>query len=161
MEVMLDSDVSSADALAGDAVSGHLVDAAQVNGRTVIPAGSPVEGVVAEVKSARRFGGQAMVKVDWIAVALPGGGSLAISGSMLAEAKGTTKQDTAIIAGSAVGGALLGKVLGDDSKDAAIGAAVGGGVGTAVAARKGDEALLAAQTTTPVVTLAPADLRLP
>lgn len=159
-EVMLLEELSSDVALAGDAVAGRVVNPVRADGRIVIPAGAEVSGVVAEAKSAKRFGGQAVVVVAWNSVALPGGGSLAVEGQLIAEAKGTTKKDTAIITGSTAGGALLGKVLGGDSKDAAIGAVLGGGIGTAVASKRGDEAILLAETTGTVVTLAPAELRL-
>ena len=159
-EVMLVNELASNVALAGEPVEGRIIDAVRVNGRTVIPAGTRVEGVISEVEKAKHIGGRAMVAVAWTGVILPGGGSLAIEGGLMAEAKGTTKKDTAIIAGSAVGGALLGKILGGDSKDAAIGAVVGGGVGTAVASKRGDEAILIAETMGWVKTLASADLRI-
>jgi hypothetical protein len=159
-EVMLVNELASNVALAGEPVEGRILDAVRVNGRTVIPAGTRVEGVISEVAKAKHIGGRAMVAVAWTGVILPGGGSLAIEGGLMAEAKGTTKKDTAIIAGSAVGGAILGKILGGDSKDAAIGAVLGGGVGTAVAAKRGDEAILIAETMGWVKTLASADLRI-
>jgi hypothetical protein len=159
-EVMLVNEVASNIALAGDPVEGRVVNSVRVDGRTVIPGGSRVEGVISEVQKAKHIGGHAMIAVAWTGVVLPDGGSLAIEGGLLMEAKGTTKKDTAIIAGSAVGGAILGKVLGGDSKDAAIGAVVGGGVGTAVAAKRGDEAILIAETMGWVKTLASADLRI-
>jgi len=159
-EVMLVNEVASDLVQAGEPVEGRVVNSVRVNGRTVIPGGSRVEGVISEVQKARSIGGQAMVAVAWTAVVLPDGGTLAIQGGLAAEAKGTTKKDTAIIAGSAVGGAILGKVLGGESKDAAIGAVVGGGVGTAVAAKRGDEAILVAETMGWVKTLSSADLRI-
>lgn len=159
-EVMLVNELVSNVVLAGEPVEGRIVDAVRADGHTVIPAGTRVEGVISQVQKAKHIGGKAMVAVAWTGVILPGGGSLAIEGGLMAEAKGTTKKDTAIIAGSAVGGALLGKLLGGDSKDAAIGALVGGGVGTAVAAKRGDEAILIAETMGWVKTLASADLRI-
>jgi len=125
-EVMLVNEVASDLVQAGEPVEGRVVNSVRVNGRTVIPGGSRVEGVISEVQKARSIGGQAMVAV----------------------------------AGSAVGGAILGKVLGGESKDAAIGAVVGGGVGTAVAAKRGDEAILVAETMGWVKTLSSADLRI-
>jgi hypothetical protein len=159
MEVMLVDEAASDISLLGDAVAGRLVNAVEVNGRTFIPAGAPVQGTISEVKSAKRFGGQAMVAVTWNSVALPGGGTLAVEGSLAAYAKKETGKDTAKIAGGAAAGAILGKVLGGDSKDAAVGAVVGGGIGTAVASKRGAEAILPAETTGMVHTLADASMR--
>ena len=160
MEVMLVSEAASDTSMAGDAVDGRLVSAVNLNGRTVIPAGAIVQGVIAEVKSAKRFGGQAMVSINWTSVTLPRGGTLAVEGNLAAYAKSEKGKDTAKIAGGAAAGAILGKWLGGDSKDAAVGAAVGGGIGTAVASKRGDEAILPAETTSTVHTLADASLRL-
>ena len=160
MEVMLVSEAASDISMAGDAVEGRLVNAVRLDGRTVIPAGTTVEGVISEVKSAKRFGGQAMVSVAWTSVKLPGGGTLAVEGNLAAFAKSEKGKDTAKIAGGAAAGALLGKLLGGSSKDAAVGAVVGGGIGTAVASKRGAEAILPAETTSTVHTLADASLRL-
>jgi len=159
MEVMLVDEAASDISLLGDAVAGRLVNAVEVNGRTVIPAGAPVQGTISEVKSAKRFGGQAMVSVTWTSVTLPRGGTLAVEGSLAAYAKKETGKDTAKIAGGAAAGALLGKLLGGSSKDAAAGAVVGGGIGTAVASKRGEEAILPAETTGMVHTLTDASLQ--
>ena len=72
---------------------------------------------------------------------LASGDSLAIEGEISAESKKQTGKDTAVIVGSTVGGALLGKAVGGEDGDVA-GAVIGGGAGTAVASRRGPEAVL-------------------
>jgi hypothetical protein len=153
VEVAVIYDLASDAAQVGDPVEGRVTRSVMVGNTLVIPASAPAMGEVTQVKSAKRFGGQAMVEVAWQSVTLPSGRRIAVEGTLAAYAKSETGKDTAKIAGGAAAGAILGKVLGGDSKDAAVGAAVGGGIGTAVASKKGQEALLPAESAGNAVTL--------
>ena len=145
VSVRLTDSVSSDTRSPGADVAAVVANSVSVDGKVVIPAGARVNAKVIEAQPAKHFGGKALVTVEAREVELPHD-SVALDGSATASAGSEKGKDTAIIAGSAGGGALLGKILGGDNKDAAIGAVVAGGIGTAVASRKGDEAILPAGT---------------
>ena len=152
LAVDLAQDVSSEVALVGDPVLAQVTQAVRVESRVVIPAGSEVRGSVTEVKPAKRFGGQAMVRIAFDSLVLPNGDEVLVDGSLSAYSKKDTAKDTGTIAGGTAGGALLGKLLGGDKKDTVVGAVVGGAVGTAVASHKGDEAFLPLGSEAAVIT---------
>jgi hypothetical protein len=137
--VRLTDSVESGTASVGQDVSGVVASSVSADGRVVIPDGSRVKGEVAEVRSAKRFGGQAMIAVEFREIEVAGGADVPVSGRIEAYGKKQTGKDTATIAGSAAGGAILGEILDDKPVEGAI---VGGGIGTAVASRRGDEAEL-------------------
>ena len=159
IDIRLGEALDSGTATVGQTVTAQVTHPVVVNGRTVVPKGATVQGEVTELQPAKRFGGQGKIGVTFGSVRLPSGQTVALEGTMEALAKKDTAKDTATIAGSAVGGALLGKIIGKDDKDAAIGAVVGGAAGTAVAARKGDEAILEAGTEGSVVVARDATIR--
>jgi len=158
VEVRLQTDVVSSSAAVGHPVEGIVTSDVAENGNVLIPAGSRVGGTITEVKSAKRFGGQAMVAISFDVVTPPNGEDVPVEGGMAAYADKQTGKDAGAIIGGTVGGAILGKVLGKDGKDAAAGAVIGGGIGTAIASRKGDEAYLPAGTTAKVQTTIEVDL---
>ena len=153
LTIHLEDGLSSESAVPGQAVEGVVASAAKQGGATIIPTGARVEGSVVEVKSAKRFGGQATLVVRFDRVHLPTGRSVPVEGEIVALAKKEAGKDAAKIGGGAAGGALLGRLLGKDKKSTALGAAVGAGVGTAVASRKGQEAVFDAGFETTVTTL--------
>jgi hypothetical protein len=158
MQVRLVTSVTSDSASVGQPVSGQVVNDIATAGHVVIPAGSQVTGTVTAVRPAKRFGGQAMVAVDFDTVSTPSGEMVAVEGSMAAYADKQKAKDTGAIVGGTLGGALLGRVIGKDTKGAVAGAVVGGGVGTAIASRKGDEAHLPSGTSGKVRTTRALDL---
>ena len=145
VSVRLTDSVSSDTRSSGADVAAVVANSVSVDGKVVIPAGARVSAQVIEAQPAKHFGGKALITVEVRSIELPHE-SVALDGSATAAAGSEKGKDTAIIAGSAGGGALLGKILGGDNKDAAVGAVVAGGIGTAVASRKGDEAVLPAGT---------------
>ncbi|MFQ5767698.1 MAG: glycine zipper 2TM domain-containing protein, partial [Acidobacteriota bacterium] len=157
--VRLQEDLSSDRVTAGQSVAAVVSEAVKVGGRTVIPAGAHVKGRVAEVKPAKRFGGQASLVVQFDEVLLPSGGSIDVEGQMVAQARKETGRDAAKIGGGAAAGAFLGKVLGHKRKTTRRGALLGAAVGTAAASKKGDEAFIAAGSEALVMTLTRASVR--
>ena len=145
VSVRLTDSVSSDTRSSGADVAAVVANSVTVDGKVVIPAGARVNAQVIEAQPAKHFGGKALITVEARSIELPHE-SVALDGSATAAADSEKGEDTAIIAGSAGGGALLGKILGGDNKDAAVGAVVAGGIGTAVASRKGHEAVLPAGT---------------
>jgi len=146
--VRLAETLDSGSATDGQGVSGAVDRDVVAQGTVVIPSGTHVDGHVVAVRPAKHFGGQASLEIAWDAVETARGDRIPIQGSLTARARSTTGRDTATIAGSTVGGALLGKLIGGDGNDAVAGAVVGGGIGTAVASRRGQEAVLQAGATT-------------
>ena len=141
--VRMTTAVDSETASVGTNVEGTVSSNVSAAGHVVIPSGSRVKGEVSEVKSAKRFGGQAMIAVTFSEVETPEGDDIPVTGRIEDFGKKQVGKDTATIAGSAVGGAILGEVL--DGKPVE-GAVVGGGIGTAVASRKGQDAVIPAGT---------------
>lgn len=139
--VRLTDTVDSETASVGQNVRGTVTTNVSVGGDVVVPSGSIAKGEVVEVKSAKRFGGQAMIAVRFDEVETPGGSDIPVNGRIEDFGKKQVGKDTATIAGSAAGGAILGEVLDGKPVEGAI---VGGGIGTAVASRKGQEAVLSA-----------------
>jgi hypothetical protein len=154
--VRLAETIDSGSAREGESVDGRVVGDVQVDGQVVIPDGSEARGEVIEVRPARHFGGQAAVVVAFREIRPPAGGRVPVEGTMESAAKKQTGKDAATIAGSAVGGAILGEII--DGEPAA-GAVLGGGIGTAVASRKGKEAVLEAGRTLVVRTSETVDLK--
>jgi len=139
--VRLTDSLDSGNAEEGAPVEAVVDRAVRVDGVVVIPEGAPVTGEVTEVRPARRLGGKASLTVVFREISPPHGPAIPVSGSVTATARSQTGKDAATIAGSAVGGALLGDAVGDEP---VVGAVVGGGIGTAVASRRGPEAVLPA-----------------
>jgi len=142
LSVNLPEPLSSENAMTGDKVRATLKAPLIVGDRVVFPAGSAVDGVVSDVKSAKKgfkdTGGALSLKFTRIVA--PDGHSAAISAGFTKLATGSAGKKAGIIGGSAAGGALLGKILGKDVKGGAL---IGGAIGTAVAgSTKGKEAVI-------------------
>jgi hypothetical protein len=138
-----DETLSSATSQSGDRFTARVVEPVRVNGRITIPVGSTIAGRVADVKSAKRFGGRAQMNLEFSSLILESGAEIPISASFHGQAESQTKKDSVTIGGAAAGGAVVGRVLGDDSEDTVLGALVGGAIGTAIAARnRGEEVVV-------------------
>ena len=147
LTLALDTPLSSGTSLAGDAFSATVVEEIVVDDRTVIPAGSTIEGRVTEAKAAKKGAGNATLALSFGALRLPSGYHTNIVGSFQEISASKKGRDAAVIGGSAAGGALLGRILGKDTRGTVIGAIVGGGVGTAVVmSREGVQAVVPADT---------------
>lgn len=121
----------------------------------VLPAGTRVEGHVAERRHAGRFG-RSRLTVAFDRVVLPDGRELPLSASLRHVGPGSGRRHGAVIAGAAAAGALLGQVLGGDTEGTLLGAAIGGGVAAGtIAARPGEPVTLPAGTVVVVTLTAP------
>lgn len=123
------SDISRAEA----PVHARLVNPIVIDGRTVVPAGSAVTGLVTQAIRSGKVKGRARLGMRFHALEPAGNNErYRISTNTWSRvAPGTKKKDAARIAIPAAGGAIVGGILGGN-KGAAIGAAAGGGGGTAV-----------------------------
>jgi hypothetical protein len=137
IQVMLDQELSSETANVEDRVEASTVAAIQVNGRTVIPAGATLSGIVSEVRSNKRLRKDGYLKLEFNTLTLDGGQPMDLRAEVVSIAE-TRSGDHTLRNGGI--GALLGAVLGgviEGKKGALIGAVVGAGGG--VLATKGEE----------------------
>jgi hypothetical protein len=135
--VVVGTPITSETANAGDAWSGTLKEAVPVGAMGVIPAGSPVHGVVEGAKPAAK-GDRAVLVLRLTAVEFQGQ-NIEISGNTDSLIAGSTRtRNVGAIAGSAAAGALIGRAVGGSGKGALIGGLIGGAAATgAVAKSKG------------------------
>ena len=143
LQLSLNTAVASDTSLVEDAVSADLTSAVTVDGRTVLPAGTTVAGIVTDADDSNRVKGRARVEIDFRTLTT-GGTRYDLSAAPFAQLAAATKSEDATKIGIGAGaGAVIGGILGG-KKGAAQGAAVGGGAGTGVVlATKGKEVRLA------------------
>ncbi len=130
--------ISSRTAKVGDPFSARVVeDVKNAAGKVLIPAGSVVNGKVADVKPAPNPStpGTLTLSVSSITVR---GKSYPFEASVdsletIHKGRGVTSGDAAKVGAGAAAGAILGRVLGGNKKGTIIGGIVGGAAGAAVA----------------------------
>lgn len=129
--------ISSETANVGDGWSGTVENPVMVDGRTVIPAGSAVQGIVSAATPARK-GDRAMIDLGLSSVVI-NGRSYALHGGTEAIIAGSPRaRNLGAIAGGAAAGAIIGHAIGGSGKGTLIGGLLGGAAaGTAVAKSKG------------------------
>jgi len=122
----------------GETFSATVATPVEIDGKTVIPAGSAASGTVVDAKPLGRFKGGAALEVRLDSVNINGTDHPIQTSPLTRTAKGKGKR-TAVMAGGGAGlGALIGGLAGG-GKGAAIGALAGGGAGTAGAAFTGNK----------------------
>lgn len=142
LETPIDSEVSQL----GQTFTATLNSALTVNGDVAVPAGSQVQGHIADLKSAGKFAGQSLVVLQLDSIR-SGGQSYNISTDQFKKEGSSRGKNTAEKVGAGAGiGALIGALAGG-GKGAAIGAAAGGGLGGgAQAVTKGQQIKLPTET---------------
>jgi hypothetical protein len=133
LRVRLETSVGSDSSRVEAPVHARLVNPIVIGGRTVVPAGSAVTGLVTQAVRSGKVKGRARLGMRFQTLEPAGAKErYRISTSTWSRvAPATKKQDAAKIAIPAAGGAVVGGIVGG-KKGAAIGAAAGGGGGTAV-----------------------------
>src|SRR5436190_7313186 len=159
LHLKLTTAVASDTAQVEDAVRAELTQGVVIDGRTVIPAGSRVSGVVTAADGAGRVKGRARLVLGFTSVTI-GNTRYDMNTEPISQLAAATKGDDATKIGvGAAAGTALGAILGG-KKGAAEGAAVGGGAGTAVVlATKGEEVRLPSATDISTRLTAPLFLR--
>lgn len=127
LDTTLGSDVSRVE----QAVAGHLTRPLVIGGRTVLPAGSRVGGVVTAATRSAKVKGRAHLALRFDSLTAHDDRYRIETTTIGRTAAATKKKDALEIGGPAAGGAIIGAIAGG-KKGAAIGTAVGGGAGTAV-----------------------------
>jgi hypothetical protein len=133
LRVRLDSPVASDTSRVEDPVRARLASPVTIGGRTVVPAGSTVTGVVTQARRAGKVKGRGQLALRFSSLA-PSGSSERYrirTNTWSRIARSTQKRDAAKIGIPAAGGAIIGGVVGG-KKGAAIGATAAGAGGTAV-----------------------------
>ena len=129
----------------GDSFGATTTEPIVVRGRTVVPAGARIHGVLRDVQASGRVSGRARMTLAYQGIVDSQGKTHTISALPLTlQAASTTRSDVEKIAAGGVLGAIIGGIAGG-GKGAAIGAGAGAGAGTVLMlATQGDEVELEA-----------------
>jgi len=131
IRVRLSSAISSATASSGSGFQGSLSEPLVVNGVTIAPRGSLVNGQVTNAVSSGRLKRPAELSLVLTSITPEGGQQTSISTHTWGvSGKSHKKRDITMIGGGAGLGAVIGAIAGG-GKGAAIGSMVGAGAGTA------------------------------
>jgi hypothetical protein len=133
LPILLDTTVGSDVSKIEQPVHAHLSRPVVLDGTTVIPEGSKLNGVVTDAKRSGRVKGRAHVAMRFDTLIVPAHNErYQINTTAVGRtAQSTKKRDALEIGAGAAGGAIVGGLVGG-GKGAAIGSAVGAGGGTAV-----------------------------
>ena len=149
--IRIDQSLSSATAKLEDRVTASVSRAVIVNGRTVVPTGTRLEGEVTLVQPGSKFKGRARLGIRFHTLVLADGMRVPIQTEALyRDGESATGSTVAKIGTGAAAGAILGGMLGG-KKGAIIGAGVGAGGGTA-AVISGDAKEALMESGTPLTT---------
>jgi hypothetical protein len=155
LPVALETPLSSSSNKAGDTVLGRLVSDVTSDGRVLAPAGSELRGRVTAAASSGRVKGRAHLAFAFDTLVVDGQPYPISARATDITADKSTKQDAAIIGGSAVAGGIIGAIA-DGKGGAGKGALIGGAAGTgAVLATRGKQVSLPAGTRVNVKLTAP------
>ena len=141
----LDTRLSTETNHTGDRFDATTTEPIIVGGKTVLPTGARIHGVLRDVQASGRVKGRAQMTLAYQGVVDSEGKTHAISATPLTlQAASATRGDVEKIAAGGVLGAIIGGITGG-GKGAAIGAGAGAGAGTVLMlATKGDEVELEA-----------------
>jgi peptidoglycan hydrolase-like protein with peptidoglycan-binding domain len=154
ISMRMDSNLSSKTSRVGDKFTATVTIPVYVDGKTVIPAGSVVEGRVTEVTPAKRMSRSGTIAVAFDELVFPNGSRVRINGSLTSADPNERQRideesrvsgdignrKIVFIGGGGAIGAVLGAIAGG-GKGAAVGGILGAGAGTAaILLSKGVEA---------------------
>lgn len=146
LKVRTTSTLSTKSTRSGEEFVAHIVDAITIDGKTAVPAGTAVRGVVVDADEGGRVKGTASLTVQLRELELATGSVNIETGSVARVANATKKDDATKIGVGAGIGAAIGAIAGG-GKGAAIGAASGAGAGTGVVlATRGEPAEIGAES---------------
>lgn len=132
IHVTLDQAVTSNQNRPGDHFEATVSQPIVVTGKTVIPVGAPVEGLVVDAHHSGRLMGRARLQLALESVTVNGKSYEVRTATRTRIGRNHNKRNIALIGGGAGGGAIIGAVAAG-GKGALIGGPIGAGVGTAAA----------------------------
>ncbi|HWY09208.1 MAG TPA: hypothetical protein VNY24_20275 [Candidatus Acidoferrales bacterium] len=132
IHVTLDQGISSNQNRPGDHFEATISEPVVLNDKTVIPQGTPVEGLVVDARPSGRLMGRAHLQLALESMQLNGKTYDLRTSSSYRRGGDHKKRNWAWIGGGAGGGALIGAAAAG-GKGALIGGPIGAGAGTAVA----------------------------
>ncbi len=138
LTVRLGETLGSKASQSGQAFTGTVSNAVDVDGKAAIPSGSTATGTVMQAAPLGRFKGGAVLSLKLTSVNVDGKEHQIQTAALVRTAKGKGKRTATMIGGGAGLGALIGGLAGG-GKGAAIGAAAGAGAGTAGTAFTGNK----------------------
>jgi hypothetical protein len=142
IDVTLATPLTSETAAVGNVWSGQTTNALMVDGRNIIPQGSPISGTVTSVTPARK-GDRAMLDLGLSSVTVDGRNYVVHGGMESVIAGSTRARNLGAIGAATAAGAVIGHAIGGSGKGTLIGAVVGGGAATGVVAEtKGYQVVL-------------------
>ncbi|MBI3485173.1 MAG: hypothetical protein HY012_08495 [Acidobacteria bacterium] len=139
--IVLDQSISSEQARSGDPFDASVAAPVVVDGKTVIPKGAHVQGIVVEARASGRLKGVARLRLALNSVEIAGKNYDLQTTSLTRSGQNHDKRNWVLIGGGTGVGTAIGAMAGG-GKGAAIGAAVGAGAGTATAAATGKKELV-------------------
>ena len=146
LAVRLVDTIDSETATAGQTFHATLDSPLSVDGDVAIPSGYDVEGHVVDVKSAGKFAGQSLLKLQLDRIAVGSKYYNIQTDEYSRQGSSRGKNTAAKVGAGAAIGAIIGGIAGG-GKGAGIGAAAGGGLGGGVqAATKGQQIKLPSET---------------
>src|SRR5579864_5579979 len=132
IRVTLDQGISSNQNRPGDHFEATISEPVVLNDKTVIPQGTPVEGIVVDARPSGHLMGRAHLQLALESMQLNGKTYDLRTSSSYRRGGDHKKRNWALIGGGAGGGALIGAAAAG-GKGALIGGPIGAGAGTAVA----------------------------
>jgi hypothetical protein len=140
LTVRLNQTINTKTAQPGQAFTATIATPVAVNGKTVVPKGSEVQGAVVQAKSAGKIHGEGTLSIALKTLTVRGVTYPVQAEAVAVAQKGKGSRTAKIGGGSAAGGALIGGLAGG-GKGALIGGLVGGGAGVAGSALTGNKEL--------------------
>jgi hypothetical protein len=128
LKVRLTQALSSKQNKSGQRFAAAVDEGVVINGRTVIPPGTPVSGQLVEVKGSGRVSGRAKISLKLTGLTVGSQTLPIVTNTLAVEAEGSKRRDARRIGGGVGIGALIGGIAGGGG-GAAKGAAIGAGIG--------------------------------
>jgi hypothetical protein len=141
LTVRLGETLGSKASQAGQAFSGTVATAVEVDGKTAVPSGSTATGTVVAADALGRFKGGARLQLTLTSVNVKGKEHAIQTSAFVRSVKGKGKRTATLVGGGAGLGAIIGGLAGG-GKGAAIGALAGAGAGTAGTAYTGNQEIV-------------------
>jgi hypothetical protein len=141
IEVKLDQALASNRNRPGDTFEASVARPVEVDGKVVIPEGTPVEGRVVYARHSGRLSGVAQLRLTLDSLQMNQTSYELHTNTVGRHGRNHKKRNIALIGGGGGGGALIGAIAAG-GKGALIGGPVGAGAGTAVAALTGKKDLV-------------------